>query len=152
MLCLDMLRDEDTTRRSEQNSHQNRRLGGRARMDLLGHAILLVEDDFSQARDTQQALQHAGAKVIGPFADSDSALQSIAARDISCAIVDIRLRDGMGFGIASALHAKGVPFMFITGLNVNVIPAAHADIPVMQKPVDYRSLMSLAARISNKPA
>lgn len=120
-------------------------------MDLLGHAVLLVEDDFCQARDTQQALQHAGAQVIGPFADTDSALRSIAARDIDCAILDIRLRDGAGFRIASALIEKGVPFMFLTGLNINVIPQAHADIPVMQKPVDYRTLMSLAARISSKP-
>jgi DNA-binding NtrC family response regulator len=129
---------------------QKRRLGGRARMDLLGHAVLLVEDDFCQARDTQQALQHAGAKVIGPFADSESALRSIAARDISCAILDIRLSDGIRFGIASALVEKGVPLMFITGLQPSVIPEELADVPIMQKPVDYRSLMSLAASISGK--
>ncbi len=134
----------------EQIVDQKRRLGGRARMDLLGHDILLVEDDFCQARDTQQALQHAGAKVIGPFADSESAMNSIAAREISCAILDIRLSDGIRFGIASALMKRGVPLMFLTGLDPSVIPQELAAVPVMQKPVDYRSLMSLAARISGR--
>ncbi len=129
---------------------QKKRLGGRSRMDLLGHAVLLVEDDFCQARDTQQALQHAGAKVIGPYADSESALLSIAAREISCAILDIRLSDGIRFGIASALVKKGVPLMFLTGLDPSLIPQELTEVPVMQKPVDYRSLMSLAARISTK--
>ena len=130
--------------------NRNKRLGGRARMDLLGHAVLLLEDDFCQARDTQQALQHAGAKVIGPFADSESALSSIAARDPSCAILDLRLNDGVRFGVAAALMDKGIPIMFLTGLDPSVIPEKFADVPVVQKPVDYRSLTSLAARIAAK--
>src|SRR5262245_41326550 len=112
---------------------------GRARTDLLGREILLIEDDFYQARDTQQALQHAGAKVIGPFADSTSALRSIAGREPSCAILDIRLTDGLHFGVANALKDKGVPFIFMTGLDTSVIPEEHGEVPVFQKPVDYRS-------------
>jgi DNA-binding response OmpR family regulator len=134
----------------ERALNPKRRLGGRARMDLLGHTVLLVEDDFCQARDTQQALQHAGAKVIGPFSDSQSAMRSVAARDPSCAILDIRLSDGVGFGIASALMDKGVPIMFLTGLDPGMIPNELAAVPVLQKPVDYRSVLSLAAQISSK--
>lgn len=119
-------------------------------MDLLGHTVLLVEDDFCQARDAQQALQHAGAKVLGPFGDSESALLAVAARNPSCAILDIRLRDGIGFLIASALRERGVPIMFLTGLELNVIPEELAGVPVLQKPVDYRSLLGLAAQISTK--
>ncbi len=130
--------------------NQNRRLGGRARMDLVGHAVLLLEDDFCQARDTQQALQHAGANVMGPFADSASALDSIAARDPSCAILDVRLSDGIRFGVAAALMDKGVPILFLTGLDPGVIPEKFAGVPVVQKPVDYRSLLNLAARMLPK--
>jgi CheY-like chemotaxis protein len=134
----------------ERTLNPKRRLGGRARMDLLGHTVLLVEDDFCQARDAQQALQHAGAKVVGPFADSESALLSIAVRDPSCAIVDIRLSDGGAFGVAAALVAKGVPTMFLTGPDLSAIPKELAGVPVLQKPVDYRLLISLAAQISSK--
>ena len=126
------------------------RSSGRARTDLLGRTILLVEDDFCQARDTQQALQHAGAKVVGPFGDCLSALRSIARRDPSCAILDIRLRDGTPFGVAAALQDQGIPFILITGLDPCVIPPELAQAPVLQKPVDYRTLLSLAAKISGK--
>jgi DNA-binding response OmpR family regulator len=119
-------------------------------MDLLGHTVLLVEDDFCQARDTQQALQHAGARVIGPFADSESALRSVAVHDISCAVLDIRLSDGIAFGVAAALRDKGVPIMFLTGLDLSVIPKELAGVRVLQKPVDYRSMLSVAAQISSK--
>ncbi len=125
-----------------------RHLPGRARTDLLGRTILLVEDDFCQARDTQQALQHAGAKVIGPFADAESALRSIAARDPTFAILDIRLTDGVCFNIASALMDKGIPFMFLTALDPKEIPADLATAPIMQKPMDIRSMLTLAARLS----
>jgi DNA-binding response OmpR family regulator len=134
----------------ERALNSKRRLGGRARMDLLGHTVLLVEDDFCQARDIRQALQHAGAKVLGPFADSDSVLRSVVTRDPSCAILDIRLGDGVRFGIAAELMDKGVPVMFLSDLDLSVIPKELAHLPVLQKPVDYRSMLSLAAKISCK--
>ena len=123
-------------------------LPGRSRTDLLGRAVLLVEDDFCQARDTQQALQHAGAKVIGPFADAESALRSLATRAPSLAILDIRLGDGVRFSVAAALKDKGIPFMFLTAVDPKDIPEEHATAPVMQKPVDIRSMLTLAARLS----
>lgn len=125
-----------------------RYLPGRARTDLLGQAILLLEDDFCQARDTQQALQHAGAKVIGPFADAESALRSIAAKDPSFAILDIRLCDGVHFSVAAALKDKGIPFMFLAAIDPKGIPENLAAIPVMQKPVDLRSMLTMAAQLS----
>jgi DNA-binding NtrC family response regulator len=123
---------------------------GRARTDLLGHSILLVEDDFLQARDTQQALQHAGARVIGPFGDSLSALRSVENRKPSCAILDIRLNDGVHFSVASKLKERGIPFVFVTGVEPALIPDDLSTAPVLQKPVDFRSLLKLTAQLSAK--
>lgn len=123
---------------------------GRTRSDLLGLAVLLVEDDFYEARDTQQALQHAGASVIGPFADSEAALRSIAGGNPSCAILDVYLRDGMRFSVASALMDKQVPIIFVTGVDFGVIPKRFREAPVLQKPVDVHSLLRLTARLVSK--
>jgi DNA-binding response OmpR family regulator len=123
---------------------------GRARTDLLGRAVLLVEDDFCEARDTQQALQHAGASVIGPFGDSESALRSIAGGNPSCAILDIHLRDGTRFNVAEALLDKGVPIIFVTGADSSMIPQDLSEVPVLQKPVDFHSLLRLTASLSDK--
>ena len=121
---------------------------GRTRADLLGRSVLLVEDDFCEARDTQQALQHAGANVIGPFGDSESALRSIARGNPSCAILDIHLRDGRRFNVAGALLDRGVPSIFVTGADASEIPQDLSEIPVLHKPVDVHSLLILAARLS----
>jgi hypothetical protein len=61
------------------------------------------------------------------------------------------LLDGIRFGVASALIDKGVPLMFVTGFDPSVIPEKFSGVPVVQKPFDYRSLLSLAARIAGKP-
>jgi len=123
---------------------------GRTRSDLAGRAVLLVEDDFYEARDTQQALQHAGASVIGPFADSEGALRSLAGGNPSCAILDVHLRDGARFSVASALMDKEVPIIFVTAADFGVIPKRFREAPVLHKPVDFHSLLRLAARLSSK--
>ncbi len=124
------------------------RVADRARTDLLGRTIHLVEDDFCQARDAQQALLHAGASVIGPFGDSVTALRCIASREPSCAILDIRLNDGVRFGVAAALKDKGIPFVFVTGLEATDIPEDLASVPVLQKPVDFRTLLKVTSQIA----
>ena len=124
-------------------------LRGRARTDLLGHSILLIEDDFHQARDTRQALQHSGARVFGPVKDPDAAIRLINDRQFSCAIVDINLGAGASFDIATSLQEKGVPFLFMTGLDPASIPARLGDAPVIRKPVEFRALLKAAAQISS---
>ncbi len=123
---------------------------GRTRTDLRGRVVLLVDDDFCGARDTQQALQHAGASVIGPFGDSESALRGIADRNPSCAILDFHLRDGTRFNVAEALLNKGVPILFVTGADSAAIPPDFSTVPVLQKPVDVTALLRLAAKLSDK--
>src|ERR1700761_5285102 len=100
----------------------SRQSPGRARTDLIGRKILLVEDDFFEARDLQQALQHAGARVIGPCGNTAAALRAIADHDLSCAILDIQLGGERRFNIATALEDKGIPFLFLTGMNRAAIP------------------------------
>jgi FixJ family two-component response regulator len=121
---------------------------GRARKDLRGCTVLLVENDFDEARDTLQALQYAGASVIGPFKDSESTLRSIAANTPSCAILDIDLPDGRGVNVAAALTDKSVPVIFIS--SAGVVPREFSQAPVMQKPVEFRSLLRLIAQLSGK--
>lgn len=123
-------------------------LRGRARSDLLGHSILLIEDDFHQARDARQALQHSGARVVGPVKDPHTALRLINERQFSCAVVDINLGEGASFDIATSLQEKGVPFLFMTALDPATIPSELGNAPVIRKPVEFRALLKVAAHIS----
>ena len=117
-------------------------------MDLRGHSVLLLEDDFNEARDTRHALQHAGAHVIGPFEDSDSALRSIFSVDPSCAIVDIDLGGGPLFNVAAALLDRFIPIIFVTSIDPKIIPREFSQSCVLEKPVDIQSLLRLTALLS----
>jgi DNA-binding response OmpR family regulator len=118
-------------------------------MDLRGRSVLLLEDDFYEARDTQHALQHAGAHVIRPFDDSESALRSIVSVDPSCAILDVYLRGSPRFNVAEALLDRGIPIIFVSGAD-SKIPEEFSQAYVVEKPVDFQSLLRLTALLSGK--
>lgn len=104
---------------------------------LKDRSICLVEDDFLFASETARALEHVGANIIGPFASEEAALEAIkSGRLIDCAIVDIRLMNGVSFAVAAQLQKQRTPFLFLTAVNRALIPPQFSRIRVFNKPVD----------------
>ena len=114
--------------------------------DLNGLSVLRVEDDYYLASDEKAALEKAGARVIGPFADADEAAGLSAGQEIDCAVVDVNLGEGPSFGLARALHQRGVPFVFVTGYDQAVIPADLAEAERLEKPIRDRDLVAAVER------
>ncbi|TPI10468.1 response regulator [Mesorhizobium sp. B4-1-3] len=108
---------------------------------LRGRAVLVVEDDFYLADDTQQMLKDAGAEVLGPFSAAEEALSLLHHQHADCAVVDVNLGAGPSFVLASALRARGIPFVFVTGYDADIIPAEFTGVPCLQKPVDPTKLL-----------
>jgi DNA-binding response OmpR family regulator len=104
--------------------------------DLHDRAVLIVEDDFYLADDTQQILEAAGAKVLGPVSAADEALSLLELQRPDYAVVDVNLGAGPSFGLASTLQTRGIPFVFLTGYDPDIIPAEFRGAPCLQKPVD----------------
>ncbi len=77
--------------------------------------VLVVEDDYLVAMDIARALERAGAEVI--------------------AILDINLGGEMAFPVADALMARGVPFIFATGYDAQVIPLRFTHVKRCEKPM-----------------
>lgn len=119
----------------------------RRRSYLTGRKVLLAEDDYEQAREIARLIQRAGARVMGPFSNSVSALRVIANHHPSCAVLSIELRDGARFGLAAALYDKGIPIIFLTGLDPRLIPAEFAQTPVLRKPVVERDLLNAMSEV-----
>ncbi|WP_372425999.1 response regulator [Salinarimonas chemoclinalis] len=107
--------------------------------------ILVVEDEYFIADDLAQALAAEGAEVIGPVGDPREALALIARERIDRAVLDINLRGELVFEVASALKARGVPFVFATGYGANVVPSGLGDVPRWEKPFDATSLARFLA-------
>jgi DNA-binding response OmpR family regulator len=115
--------------------------------DLDGITVMVIEDDFYLAFETERALREAGAEVVGPHGESHAALRSLAEWSPSCAIVDLNLGSGPLFGIASALRDKNVPFLFLTAYSPSSVPPELADAPLLQKPVSLERIVEAAARL-----
>lgn len=103
--------------------------------------VLVLEDDFYLADDTREALEIAGATVVGPFSDAADAIVAVDRQKPTCALVDINLGRGANFAPAKALLARGVPVIFVTGYEPEIIPAELQAAPVLQKPVETQAII-----------
>ena len=115
--------------------------------DLSGCEVLVVEDDFFLANDTERALKRAGAAVLGPVGQAERALALLESHEPNCALVDINLGHGVQFRVAEALQDRGVPFVFVTGYDNVMIPARFESVERIRKPTDFRQIVRAAARL-----
>lgn len=97
--------------------------------------ILILEDEFINAKSLEFDLQDLGYDVIGIAMDSDEAMAIINDNEIDIAILDIQVKgEKSGIWLAEQLGTKfNVPCIFITGFgNRDII-----DLAVKTKPVAY---------------
>ena len=115
--------------------------------DHPGRRILVVENETLITMDLESTLLQRGNEVVGPFATVDEALRAVAAeRAVAGAILDINLGDEKAFPVADALADRGVPFVFLTGYEREILPARHRDRPAATKPFSARNLTRLLAQ------
>jgi PAS domain S-box-containing protein len=116
--------------------------------DLTGQLVLVVEDDYYIASDTAAALSGAGAKVLGPYPRVEATKTALASASPTAAVVDLNLGGGgPQFEVARLLRERGVPFVFLTGYDPDVIPPELADVERLQKPVPLRAVVEALARL-----
>ena len=116
--------------------------------DLTGQRILVVEDDYYAASDTAAALRGAGAEVLGPCPTEEATLKLLESEQPTAAVVDLNLGGGgPRFNVASALRKCGIPFVFLTGYDPDVIPPQIVDVPRLQKPVPLRHVVEALSRL-----
>ena len=115
---------------------------------LEGLRVLVIEDDYYIATDEQQALEDAGAVVIGPFAQAADAMAY--AGPVDCAVVDINLGRGPSFEAAAALRGRGLAFVFTTGYDAGAIPREFSDVPRLEKPIRETDLIGAVAHLCGR--
>ncbi|WP_353646082.1 hypothetical protein [Mesorhizobium sp. WSM2239] len=106
-------------------------------MPLSGLRVLVVEDAFLIAEDLADQLSMWGCEVIGPDGHVSRALEQIGDNELDGALLDVNLKNETSFPIASALAARGIPFVFLTGYDSDtVFPNEFRSSPKIGKPVD----------------
>ncbi|WP_348652544.1 response regulator [Rhizobium sp. BG4] len=107
---------------------------------LTGKNILIVEDEYFVADDVRQALEWAGACVVGPAPSVEAGMVLIDTRAIDGAILDIRLDGETVFPIAERLQTMGIPFVFATAYIRSQIPDRYVGYHLCEKPTELGAI------------
>jgi ActR/RegA family two-component response regulator len=102
---------------------------------LAGKRVLIVEDEHLFADYLVDAMAAEGAEVIKTAATVNAALGIIASTFLDGVTLDLKLAGEMTFGIADVLAARNIPFVFLTGYGAAEVPARHAKVARVEKPV-----------------
>jgi DNA-binding response OmpR family regulator len=118
--------------------------------NLKGHRILVVEDEYFVANDAAEALQEAGAEVLGPARTEDAAMREIQDGTPDAALLDVKLGSTTSFMLAETLKNRGIPFVFITGFDQNMIPPKFQGIDRLAKPISPQKIVEALATLLEK--
>ncbi|MEO1968399.1 MAG: hypothetical protein ABGW87_06765 [Sphingomonadaceae bacterium] len=110
---------------------------------LYRRKILLVEDDYMQARAVAECLQSVGALILGPTGRATEVPRLLASCTADAALLDINLGKGASFETADYLRRLGVSFAFLTGYDQSAIPSRLCSVPRLEKPASERALIRL---------
>jgi CheY-like chemotaxis protein len=112
-----------------------------------GRRVLVVEDEMMVAWLLEDMLADFGCAVVGPAAGVNQALAMLDAEAFDAAVLDVNLKGQKSYPVADALAARGVPFVFSTGYNKDILPNSYQSFPVLQKPFDRLKLGDTLAKL-----
>ena len=103
--------------------------------DLHGMRVLVVEDMLMVAEMLAEALTIAGVEVVGPVGRIGQAIALARQAELDGALLDVNLAGEHSGPVAEVLHARGIPFVFLTGYSdAGVLPAMFRSAPRLVKP------------------
>jgi DNA-binding response OmpR family regulator len=113
--------------------------------------ILIVEDEPLIALDMEITLRQQGCEVVGLATNIREATRLIAEMLPDAAVLDVNLGQEKVFPVADLLAERGVPFVFITGYEPEILPQRHSARPTATKPCRGRALVELLSRAAILP-
>ena len=119
---------------------------------LQNKTILVVEDEFFIAKEIQQALLHAGARIVGPVGDLSAGLALAETAALDLAVLDVNLNGTMDFAIADRLAARGIPYLFLTGYDGWALPERYRASPCVTKPFRVEQLVATVGQLCSPGA
>jgi len=111
---------------------------------LLGHSILVLEDEPLVALDIVEGLKGAGASVFTAHCLRD-ALVLADYPDLSAAILDFGLSDGDATPVCERLNKRDIPFVLYSGYE-HADAACHRGV-TLRKPATPSALVETLARL-----
>jgi DNA-binding response OmpR family regulator len=112
--------------------------------------VLIVEDSWVIGGTVQALLEKVGMVTVGPVATATAAERLVLERAPQVAVVDVKLQDGMAFGLIDRLRDLGVLVVVISGFAP--FSAAISADATLQKPCSGPELLAtLRSVVAGKP-
>jgi CRP-like cAMP-binding protein/CheY-like chemotaxis protein len=105
--------------------------------------ILVVEDNHLIADELSDFMRGCGYAVVGATPSIEGGLRLVEDGGLDGAVLDVDLAGRPSFPLCSALQAKGVPFLFLTGYGRDTVPPEFRAAPYVATPFD-RSVLRAA--------
>lgn len=102
--------------------------------------VLLVEDNYLIALDTEEMLKEIGVTEVRTAGSVDEALTMIEARAPEFCLLDVNLGETKSFAVADRLAELGVRFAFATGYGDNAVIPDHLACQIVSKPFTLQTL------------
>jgi DNA-binding response OmpR family regulator len=102
--------------------------------------ILVAEDGYLLAEVICDLLRDSGVEPIGPVGRLEEACRIARERALDGAVLDVRLGDALCFPAAAILKARGIPLVFLTGYDENMLPLNFRGAPLIHKPFEVDEL------------
>jgi len=115
--------------------------------DLRGLRLLIAEDALLIAFDLGARLELHGCKVVGPVGRLQPALRLAKDEQLDGALLDVNLAGEFSFPVASALMARNVPYIFLSGYDdASLWPPEHRQTPRVTKPYLFADLVQVLSQ------
>ncbi len=106
-----------------------------------GYRILVVEDSFLLVTMLEQLFVGFGWQTVGPASRLSDAMKLAGEGEFDAALLDVNINDQMSWPVADLLRARGIPFVFSTGYELDTLLPPHlAGSVIVKKPFKVRDL------------
>ena len=105
--------------------------------------VLVCDDDPFLAAELEMILTDAGLEVAGPTRSVAQSFSLLDDEPVDAAVLDVNLKVERSDAIADRLAAEGIPFLFLSGYQVDILPERHRGRPYMTKPLREPELLAI---------
>lgn len=116
---------------------------------IKGRRILIIEDEPLIGMVLTDFLEDAGCTIVGPAQSAGKAKQMAAEENVDAALVDGNLAGRPVDEIVAALHARHIPFAFVTGYGREALPPGFDHVPIVEKPFTQELVVATLERLVN---
>ena len=114
-------------------------------------SVLIVEDDARLTLMLTDVIKAGGHAILAAAATVARAIEVLNAGRPDVAVLDLRLKGGeLSYPVARELKRLGVPFVFMTGFEQQVIDPDLAPSIVLRKPVRASDLLTVLRSLTHR--